>query len=297
MISQAAAIGSGWHDRTKRVQVDAVDVLHNQELPAVSFVRIHGGHDIGMAQFADRRHFPMKARRHLRIAGVLRQDNLHRHFAVELGVQGQVDDTHAAAAEFLQQLKLAKASQRRLLVRRPGSVVAGGRQHLGLLAIDGNCVGASFQAGEVLAIEPGLVVKEPAQIDNDFVVTAVQRSQHRFAVGTIANMEVECVKFRGIDLAAVKGSKPIARWASPAGKGPHRLDLFCHEVHSLSRSSKPWNSSRRRFSTLDLATYTAPSVIFKSTATSPAFLPAMSSQNARLTSGPKLDSTSSTARL
>ena len=66
------------------------------------------GHDVRVLQGRSRRGFSAKAVDGILSREVARQNELHRHDAVEAALPRAIHDTHAAAGDFLQQLVIAE---------------------------------------------------------------------------------------------------------------------------------------------------------------------------------------------
>ena len=92
------------------LQIDAIDVLHRQEMDPAGLARVVGPHDVRMIQPADRLHLATEAADGLGIVQVAVGQDLQGHDLVEVDLPGLVDDAHAAVADFLQQFVVAQAA-------------------------------------------------------------------------------------------------------------------------------------------------------------------------------------------
>ena len=79
----------------------AVQKLHGDERLAVLLADVVNRADVGMIQRGSGLRFALKAGERLRVAGNLVGQELERDEAVQARVLGFVNDTHAAAAELL----------------------------------------------------------------------------------------------------------------------------------------------------------------------------------------------------
>ena len=78
-----------------------IEILHGDEGMAVMFIDLVYGADVRVIQGGCRLSLPLKAAQGLRIACDFVGKELQSDEALELGVLGFEDNTHAAAAEFL----------------------------------------------------------------------------------------------------------------------------------------------------------------------------------------------------
>ncbi len=94
-------------------QVQPFDELHDQDGHAVDLAGVVGQDDVGMGQPADGPHLACEAGHGLRVGPASAGEDLQRHHAIELGVQGLVNPAHAAAAQLLQHLVFAQRLRHR----------------------------------------------------------------------------------------------------------------------------------------------------------------------------------------
>ncbi len=93
------------------LQIDAVDELHHQKLDAAGLARVVSPHDVRMIQPSDRLHLAAEAGDRLIVVQITMGKDFQGHRLVEEDLPSLVDDTHAAAAQFLQQFVVAQAAR------------------------------------------------------------------------------------------------------------------------------------------------------------------------------------------
>ncbi len=148
----------------EKVEVDAVDVFHDQEARSRNLASIHGADDIGMINRADGFHLAIETGHRTLVPDPVPCEDLQRHHAAQLGVQGLVDRAHPSFAQFLEQLVFAEQRQlvRRLAtwflrllrrrfrigagrsLRRLGSWLVPARRGLGLARLKSNSLGKAL---------------------------------------------------------------------------------------------------------------------------------------------------------
>src|SRR5262249_30273054 len=102
---------SGLRGAAITVEAAAVDELQGEERIAVFLADLVDLHDVRMPKARDGLRLQAKAGDLLGSGMRARQDHLQRDGPFELAVDGLVDDPHAAASEFLDDLVLADQSR------------------------------------------------------------------------------------------------------------------------------------------------------------------------------------------
>ncbi len=97
----------------------AGDVLHHEVRHAVGFVHVVDGDHIIMSDFGGR---PGLAQESFAGIGVVRLKDLHRHHAMEAGIEGFQDKSHAAPADDFADLIMSQPADLSRLVRRQEEV-------------------------------------------------------------------------------------------------------------------------------------------------------------------------------
>ena len=86
----------------------ALDELHGDESGAVRFVDLEDGGDVRMVERGGRLGLLDEAPPPFLVGDQFRRQHLESHLAIELGVEGPVDDPHAAAADLVEDLVVGK---------------------------------------------------------------------------------------------------------------------------------------------------------------------------------------------
>src|SRR6185503_14350908 len=92
-------------------QAPALDVIHREIVPAFVDAYVVNRDNVRMLKNGGSGGLSSKALHELLSGERSRQDHLHRHDASEFPLPGLVNDAHAAARNFLQQIVVAERSQ------------------------------------------------------------------------------------------------------------------------------------------------------------------------------------------
>ena len=157
-------------------QVEPLDVFHHEHRRAVDLPGVVGADDVVMVQLADGLHLAFEAGDRPRVLRAARRKHLERDHPIELGVQGLVDRAHAAVAQLLDQLILAKD---RPANRTAGWGVAGVSPVVSMAARARATARRHCDSSRY-----GSVAARLAQLGHEGILGVIKGNQARLAVGT-----------------------------------------------------------------------------------------------------------------
>ncbi len=97
-------------------QINALDVLHRQEVMPLVLAGVGGPHHVRVVELTDGLHFDIKPPHEARLAAASERQQLKRHDALQIDVKRLIDCPHAAPADFFTQPERAQLRRRRVLL-------------------------------------------------------------------------------------------------------------------------------------------------------------------------------------